>query len=164
VSKNTTRIHREGVGPGVTVGSTITSRRTTGVLWTPHAGGTLKPDSSHALGYVHVATGTAADRVSEGFIQPFPAFTELFTEVNVGTGSVGMVPVWVYCGRSVIAPAFEMLEGGHAFDEETSAAIWPAPEPPVCEGASGGCHGLGLPQTPSASRGSVGIHPLFRPS
>lgn len=108
--------------------------------------------------------GTASDKVSEGFFQPFPGFTELDVLVSVGTGSVGMVPVWVYCGRSVMAPPFEMVEGGHASDEETLAGIWPAPEPPVCEGANGGVHGAEFPQTPSASRGSVGIHPLSRPS
>jgi len=149
--RNATRIHREATGAGVMVGSfTFTSRRKP-VLWAPHTGGTAIADSIHGLGYEHVAMGVASDKVSEGFFQPFPAFTELVTEGNVvGAGSVGMLPVWVYCGRSVMAPPFEMEAGGHASDEATLAGIWPAPEPPVCEAASGGCHGLVFPQTPSA--------------
>jgi hypothetical protein len=141
----------------------ITPRRAA-VLWAPHTGGSEKPFSIHGLGYEHVAMGTASDKVSEGFSQPFPTFTELDVGLNVGAESVGIVPVWVYCGRSVAAPAFEMVAGGHASDEETLAGIWPAPEPPVCEGANGGCHGLVFPHTPFAWRGSVGIHPLSKPS
>jgi len=127
-----------------------TSRRKP-VLWAPHTGGTGIADSIHGLGYVHVAMGVASDKVSEGFFQPFPAFADFVALGNdVGTGSVGMFPVWVYCGRSEIAPPLVIEAGGHASDEATLGAIWPAPEPPVCEAASGGCHGLVFPQAPFA--------------
>lgn len=107
--------------------------------------------------------GTANPTLSEGFAHPSPALIEL-VELRVGTGSVGMAPVWVYCGRVVTAPALLRETGGQEYCDETEAAIWPAPEPPVCEGASGGCHVFVAPQTPTAERGSVGIHPLSRPS
>jgi hypothetical protein len=102
--------------------------------------------------------------VSEGFAHPLPRLIDLLVEVKVGLGSVGMGPVGVYCGRVVTAPALLMDTGGQEYSEETETAIWPAPEPPVCEGASGGCHVCVAPQAPIAWRGSVGIHPFCRPS
>lgn len=102
--------------------------------------------------------------MSAGFAHPLPALITLLVELMVGTGSVGMVPVWVYDGRAVTEPALLRIAGGQGYCDETEVGIWPAPEPPVCEGASGGCHVFVAPQTPTAERGSAGIHPFSRPS
>jgi len=39
--------------------------------------------------------GTASPNVSAEFSHPFPALIDEAAEVKVGTGSVGMLPVWV---------------------------------------------------------------------
>lgn len=57
---------------------------------------------------------------------------EPFEAVNVGGGSVTIVPVGVYVGKSVAAPsALEMEAGGQVREEVTAAAMLPAPAPPV---------------------------------
>ena len=79
-----------------------------------------------------------------------PTLIERLVEVNVGTGSVGIVPVWVYRGRVVTAPALLRETGGQEYSDETDEAITPAPEPPVCDGASGPAHVFVAPQAPTA--------------
>jgi hypothetical protein len=75
--------------------------------------------------------GTASPKVSEGFSHPSPT-EAVFFPVKDGAGSVGIVPVRVYCGRSVTAaPALLIEVGGQASFTETLLGILPAPEPPV---------------------------------
>ena len=53
--------------------------------------------------------------LSAVFSHPLPALTVLpDVFVNVGAGSVGMGPVWVYEGKSVAAPALDIVVGGQA--------------------------------------------------
>lgn len=101
---------------------------------------------------------------SAEFAQPFPALIVDLADENVSAVKVGMEPVCVYEGNKVTAPALLMTVGGHAKLEDTLAGICPAPEPPVCEGLRGGCQGAVFPQVPSATRGSLGIHPFCRPN
>src|SRR5271170_4902068 len=57
-----------------------------------------------------------------------------------------------------------MVGGGHGNALVCDGAMVPAPAPPVCQALRGGVQGSAFPQTPSAWRGSVGIHPCWRPS
>lgn len=70
---------------------------------------------------------TISPAVSEGFCHPFPAFAvvkdlpELM--VKVGGGNVATVPVGVYEGSEVTAPALLSVAGGQAYSSLTEAGI-----------------------------------------
>jgi len=68
-----------------------------------------------------------APAVSEGFCQPSPALITLLLAVpvgeNVGAGRVGTVPVGVYEGRRVAAPALLINVGGQVNEAEMEAGI-----------------------------------------
>jgi hypothetical protein len=109
-----------------------------------------------------------APAVSDGFCHPLPALAELPlaepVPVNVGADKVATVPVGVYDGRRVAAPALAIDVGGHAYEAVTAAGIWPAPVPPVCHADKEPENGFAFLHAPIAERGSVGIHPSCRPS
>jgi hypothetical protein len=70
---------------------------------------------------------TMAPAVSEGFCQPEPALITLLLAVpvgeNVGAGSVGIVPVGVYEGSRVAAPALLIDVGGQRYEAKMEAGI-----------------------------------------
>ena len=70
---------------------------------------------------------TIAPAVSDGFSHPLPALTELPlaepVSVNVGAVKVGTVPVGVYDGSRVAAPALLIMVGGHAYEAVADAGI-----------------------------------------
>ena len=74
--------------------------------------------------------------LSAELAHPFPALTVAVEEfdVNVGPGSVNMVPVGVNDGNVEMAPPVLREAGGHAKLAETEAGMLPAPVPPVCHG------------------------------
>lgn len=102
--------------------------------------------------------------MSAALAHPLPTSIEAVAAANVGPGRVGIGPVGVYAGRSETGPPLLIVGGGHASADVTEEGMLPAPVPPVCQAAKGGVHGLEFPQTPTASRGSVGIQPFSRPS
>ena len=102
--------------------------------------------------------------MSAALAHPLPALIEAVAAGNVGPGRVGIGPVGVYDGRLETGPPLLMVGGGHASADVTEEGILPAPAPPVCQAAKGGVHGLEFPQTPTASRGSVGIQLFSKPS
>lgn len=121
----------------------------------------------HALGYAHPEMGVGAGTVSP--VLYHPSTPGGFEAVNVGGGSVVIVPVGVYCGMMDGAPAPEMEAGGQGNEAVTLGGTLPAPSPPVCHGRYCPLNG-DLGPKPSAAhlplevRGSLGIHPLSRPS
>lgn len=74
--------------------------------------------------------------LSAALTHPFPALMVVVVgePVNVGTGSVIMVPVGVKDGNDETAPPVLRDAGGHARLAETEAGMLPAPVPPVCQG------------------------------
>jgi len=88
--------------------------------------------------------------------------------VNVGGGIVITVPVGVNVGmRETGTSALVKLEGGHVFAARSAAGILEVCVP-TCQGWYRPFHELStIPireQKPMAVRGSLGIHPLRRPS
>lgn len=89
---------------------------------------------------MHPATAVTAGVVSAASNHPFPALAVgvtlgLILGVGVTYTSVGTLPVAVYVGNSVSAPAStpEIVAGGHTPNSSVAAAsIVPAPLPPVC--------------------------------
>lgn len=76
--------------------------------------------ATHAAGYVHPATAVTPGAVSALSNHPFPILAvTLAAALPLGVGvtnvSVGTLPVAVYVGSSVSAPAstFDIVAGGH---------------------------------------------------
>ena len=57
-------------------------------------------------------------------------------EVNVGTGKVTGVPVWVYCAMRLMLAAGMLLNdaAGQGYEEDMPALMMLAPTPPVIQG------------------------------
>ena len=126
-------------------------------------------DSSHASLYEQPLIATISPALSEGLFHPLPALIVLLlallaVAVNTGAASVGTEPVGVYDGSSVTGPAFVIVVGGHSIPSVAAAPSVEAVAPPVALAASVPVHGAVFPHCPTASRGSVGIHPCSRPS
>src|ERR1700712_5617587 len=111
---------------------------------------------------LHPATGVYIGAVSLASNQPL-SVTVADADVKTGIESVGTVPVAVYVGRAVALFPGASVAGGHGLAALTDAAKAPAPAPPVIS-AVRGVLGEAPPQTPTAERGSVGIHPFSSPS
>lgn len=122
------------------------------------------PTPLQGSGYEHPTMDTNAPPVSCAFCHPFPALNVVVDPVNVGTASVGTVPVGVYVGRRDAAPALLIVAGGQTRLAVADGLREPAPAPPVCQGARVPLQGLLLLHAPTAVRGSLGIHPCCTPS
>lgn len=87
---------------------------------------------------MQVGIATNNSWLSAELTHPFPTLTDTVAEelldVNVGTGSVIMVPVGVKDGNVETAPPVLREAGGHAKLAEAEAGMLPAPAPPVCHG------------------------------
>ncbi len=120
---------------------------------------------THGSRYEHDAMSVIRPALSSGLFQPFPRLTFVAVaalEIAESAVSVGTEPVGVYDGRSVTAPPLLMVAGGQAMSP-VAAVIVPAPAPPVCQAARLPWKGAVFPHTPTASRGSSGIHPFASP-
>jgi hypothetical protein len=102
--------------------------------------------------------GTIKPAVSAVLNQPSPISIDVPLAETAAAVSVGTVPVGVYEGRSVAAPAWLIDVGGHANEALALAAICPLPAGSVP------LQGEVPLQKPTAERGSVGIQPFCRPS